>query len=741
MSNIEQNLQKILSSRYGKDVRQSIHDSIHDCYEDGKAGAVDLVAREQIANLVANNNPTEGNSELVDIRAGYDGTTYTSAGESVRGQVSSLKEDLNDINTIIYNRKNKDLIFEYGTVEQATGDMIDNENNKRIRTSKKVDFYDGDIIKSNSKYVMWLAFFDKDFKYTGYSGDWVSSYKFTGYSKAVIILKSKNDSPFSDGDLTNAENLMIYESKILEKEVVNKNTNMSNLVNYSYSQEDIEWENCGIYSNSGLTYKTNDRIVTKNYINTNIRRIIAMPDYEIVYFAYNDDDSIYTVGTYVDEINSLSHNKKIKIVAKRKDNQNISLDESSNIIFITHNSLDLNSIIISASDSTDECKRKSDFVCDGLNDEEQIQLAINYFGKKGLNGEIILCDGNYNIDSFMDLGPAGKYCIGILQPEKNRTVTIRGLSTPKRGDSNYEIHKGAALNLNLNLCESMSSDDVVNLIGVAPNYETLERNYPNIFVNISNIAINIPKQNKKIIGINVEHASTASISNITMSAYSKYSDDQIWYSDPSVINKDLIGMRLIKGENWGTGYEVKNCFIFGFGIGFDIGGEHLIMSECGSRYCIYPYRFSGYQTNNEDSHPNTLINCCEEICQKGIYFATSRAHQTINLIDYNIEVRTTEYNGNFPRSTGAVEETPGSFRGTITYSANRESYVNADDIPFWEPGSGINVLTRNTSHKFAGATSERPQSPNIMESYYDKEINKIIFYNGTNWIDCMGKTI
>ena len=87
MSNIEQNLQKILSSRYGKDVRQSIHDSIHDCYEDGKAGATDLVAREQIANLVANNNPTEGNSELLDIRVGADGTTYSSAGESVREQI------------------------------------------------------------------------------------------------------------------------------------------------------------------------------------------------------------------------------------------------------------------------------------------------------------------------------------------------------------------------------------------------------------------------------------------------------------------------------------------------------------------------------------------------------------------------------------------------------------------------------------------------------------------------------
>lgn len=109
MSNIEQNLQKILSTRFGKDVRQAIHDGIHDCYEDGKTGAVDLVAREQIANLVANNNPTDGNSELIDIRVGFDETVYDSAGEAVRGQITEVNERITEtIGSIISKIVNSD---------------------------------------------------------------------------------------------------------------------------------------------------------------------------------------------------------------------------------------------------------------------------------------------------------------------------------------------------------------------------------------------------------------------------------------------------------------------------------------------------------------------------------------------------------------------------------------------------------------------------------------------------------
>ena len=67
---------------------------------------------------------TTGDAELHDIRVAYDGTTYDSAGDAVRGQISELKSDLDEISEIKQSRNHCDNTRESGYINYSNGNVV-----------------------------------------------------------------------------------------------------------------------------------------------------------------------------------------------------------------------------------------------------------------------------------------------------------------------------------------------------------------------------------------------------------------------------------------------------------------------------------------------------------------------------------------------------------------------------------------------------------------------------------------
>lgn len=352
-------------------------------------------------------------------------------------------------------------------------------------------------------------------------------------------------------------------------------------------------------------------------------------------------------------------------------------------------------IIVAASNSSDSDKSMADYVCDGLNDEVELQSAINALGED--SGKVLLCNGDYYLDSFQDSGNTsiGKMGLMIPQTSKKRSVAFVGVNVPNRNPTNNDsgiiVGATATLHLTNSAYQNLGSSEKCSIIGVKPYSSSTLRKYPYISWELKNIAINIPDNQKPIIMVDAICASNLQIDHVYCAVLGSYATIN---NNP---NNGCIAIRTLLGQNFGAGYYVKNCFVWGCYVGYDIGGEHLIMEDCGCRLCHYSFRFNGFGDQSKNSHPNTLINCCEEACTASMYFGTSSVKQAITILDYNMEIRMTEQSGRWARQKLATEQTAGSFRGTVEYSANNENYVNSESIAFWADGSGTNFKTRNLS--------------------------------------------
>ena len=122
-------------------------------------------AREQIYlntqrlnNLIVDGQQTAGNSELLDIRIGYDGTVYDTAGNAVRGQVSDLNDAFHTYAELLHNRPvvsfcDSSSLYSSGNLIRADGSL---------QTALSWDVYKFDIADDILKFKL--------FPYTAFAG-------------------------------------------------------------------------------------------------------------------------------------------------------------------------------------------------------------------------------------------------------------------------------------------------------------------------------------------------------------------------------------------------------------------------------------------------------------------------------------------------------------------------------------------------------------------------------------------
>lgn len=384
------------------------------------------------------------------------------------------------------------------------------------------------------------------------------------------------------------------------------------------------------------------------------------------------------------------------------------------------------------------------FVCDGKNDEQELSEAISLLG---WNGKIQLSSGTFNIDSFINRN--GIYGVMIIPEKKSinnySDITIVGVS---KNINKYGA--GTKLYIRSSCFDNIPASEEVSIIGTIKQiaFGTLR---------VKNLRIDVEDNQHKYVIINGQYFGALVVDSCRLSG------GENAYSD--IIPKEgSVGIRGCIGDTNGSDYILKNTFAIALYEGFQLGGEHLVCYELGTRFCYYGYTFGHYDYGsllNDGgvtlTKPITLINCADEgsrclprFFKCGIYKEENHiARQVVHFIDFNfVTISAT--------TTAAKEDIPGQFCGKVVYNAagigntsvNENPpliYTNRTDIKFWEEGSGINFETVNLAHKQSCSTEERRKYyGNLMQKLYDTTLQKLLICVDTStqkWVDVNGTIV
>lgn len=393
-------------------------------------------------------------------------------------------------------------------------------------------------------------------------------------------------------------------------------------------------------------------------------------------------------------------------------------------------------IFVAAADSTPAAKAIADYQCTGTNDELVIQEAINSLT---YGGTVQLLDGQYNIDSFQTEitvnGVTEHIAIFVTGDGYiSRVVNLVGTTENKSYNSHYGVH----IHVSQAAIDNMNDTDVYTCIRGTGKRPSQYGTYTRVTnMNFANFYLYIGDAEKKIRGISCAYFGSSYIKQVGV-----YTEHYFYYRfnhlKPSTPVEGSVGVIANAGSNdemARIGWDTLNCGGMYIGVMTEsidghVGIDHLIMQTCTFARCVYGMYFKVGTPKTM-----TIINSCDEGCIHLPYFGGS-GH--ITAIDFNVERFNNAYYPDDPTGSTefyAVEETPGSWIGTIEYTLQGWSGADAGNAGqhFWKnDGSGKGIRTRNLNSDHTGYS--RPNCGEYLEQYFDTATNTWKTWNGSAWV-------
>lgn len=744
-SNIEEILKKILNAIFGKDVRQAIHDGIEQCYEDGKVGAVDLVARQRIDNLTKlPEGSTTSDAALNDIRIGYDGTEYPTPGDAVRGQVGSLSEDID-------TQSHNFLMIDGLTITNKLSgvgiiNIEDGTVNMSVKTSKHTDYVD----------------------ISEYKGIWVTQNVFNSYGNSGLAFYDANKqfikgyrNPY-EGDITVTSMDFYYEVPPKAKYIrtcykIDENipfriyTYDTKLYDNTIKEVPVIFENGG-FNGSGTNISNENTVRSVNFIpipnRTNI--IIIFPhNVTCVVNVINSDEKrinkTYETATFLKC--STHENEYIRLAFKYKDGTSIQNDFEnikSNIhIYIGETKNPNYDITVSAYDSIDTYKQKSDLILDGNIDTEAIQMLFN--DKDGI--KCLFYPGNYNVARLSDTKYDKKASFFTYEKanETQRRIEFYGFVGGSIGGFSYSVGANTVnFIISKELHNSITEESAIFLVPRADSSEDTTASFETAvkMVNINVIGCNC---DKPIVYFDFTQSRSTMIDTCNIRSDGKKGKLENFVSAP---NEKLTGIRVGHGSNNGAQNYVKHCRVYFCHTAYSVCGEHYIFEDDLAHHCYVGFAFGDRLTRTNYEHPNMMIGCSIEGSKRLMTLSrygqteiseTLKASNTLICIGLSTEnsfydPETSSYTTTLP----ILEITRGAYGGHIDgdYSDRYATH------PLVEENSCINMDWHDNRVPTRGSISNIPRCYNVQigSEYFLTNATKLypVYATKEHWVKSDG---